>query len=81
MVLYTWKLYDVITNFQSVQDLSFLRIINSEQSAGKLLQYAIAIAISSSEGLSIFWHCTPFRLINWLCILNIQNNKEFANNT
>ena len=31
-VLYTWELYDVIVNFQCVQDLLFLRIINSKQS-------------------------------------------------
>ena len=31
-VLYTWELYDVIINFQCVQDLLFLRIINSKQS-------------------------------------------------
>ena len=30
-VLYTWELYEVITNFQCVQDLVFLRIINSKQ--------------------------------------------------
>ena len=30
-VLYTWDLYEVITNFQCVQDLVFLRIINSKQ--------------------------------------------------
>ena len=29
-VLYTWELYEVITNFQRVQDLVFLRIINSK---------------------------------------------------
>ena len=28
----TWELYDVIINFQCVQDLLFLRIINLEQS-------------------------------------------------
>ena len=31
-VLYTWELNDVIINLQCVQDLSFLRIINSDQS-------------------------------------------------
>ena len=31
-VLYTWELYDVIINFQCVQELLFLRIINSKQS-------------------------------------------------
>ena len=31
-VLYTWELYDVIINFQCVQDLLFLRIINLKQS-------------------------------------------------
>ena len=29
--LYTWELSDVIINFQCVQDLLFLRIINSKQ--------------------------------------------------
>ena len=27
-----WELYDVVSNFQCVQDLVFLRIINSKQS-------------------------------------------------
>ena len=31
-VLYTWELHDVIINFQCVQDLLFLRIINWKQS-------------------------------------------------
>ena len=31
-VLYTWELYDAIFNFQRVQDLLFLRIINLKQS-------------------------------------------------
>ena len=41
-VLYKWELYDVIINFQCVQDLVFLRIINfkhSEFRAVKLLQF------------------------------------------
>ena len=29
--LYTWELYDVIIDFHYVQDLLFLRIINSKQ--------------------------------------------------
>ena len=31
--LYTWELYDVIINFWCLQDLVFLRIINSKHSA------------------------------------------------
>ena len=31
-VLYTWELYDIIINFQCVQDLLFLWIINLKQS-------------------------------------------------
>ena len=54
-VLYTWKLYDVISNFQCVQDLGFLRIINSKQSGTvKLLQYVIANL--NLKGLSFFIH-------------------------
>ena len=30
-VLYTWELYDVIIDFQCVQDVLLLQIINSKQ--------------------------------------------------